>query len=595
MSRTKSVLFFFTLSCALTGAARASTVEVKIVYPRENSKIGPVKNSFVFGSVKPASATLSINGSTVPVYRTGSFLAYIPFTSGEFQIKAEAVAGGEKAEDVRAVMIPQADAALPLTPIKIAQESLEPSLPLILRAGDVIGIKFRGSPEAKAEFRFKTPKDGVSKSDWKLMSERSYPVEGSYDGYARAPLEANGCVVEVRLTNTNGISARAQTNNPIKVVSSPFQMADTKSDETILRTGPSIGAELMGYDLFLPKGTMMEVTGRSGNELRLKVAENIEGWTEEKNLDVRDAKILPKTIIDSVKIKEKDKSTLITVETKRGIPYRAILSEDLKTFRLVLYQAISNIDRVRQDQENPSRGLIYFRWLQISADTLELEFPMKKKIWGYDVRYDAGKLTCEIFDAPTVKSDRVPLKDVMIAVDPGHSPELTDGTVGPQGIKESEVNFQTAVKLARELEKAGAKVYMTKLSTENMTLPERGKRAFENKADLFVSIHANALPDGQDPYERRGFSVFYYQPQSLDLARAVHESYNKNLKTQDDGFYYANLAVCRTTQMPAILAESGYLIRPDEEELLLDPEFQTKVAKALAEGIANFLRKWNTK
>lgn len=573
------------------GAAAGFAAEVKIVYPRENARIGPVKNSFVFGFIQPATATLSINGSTVPVYRTGSFLAYIPFEPGEFKIRAEVVNGDERAEDVRSVTVQTPETELSRDPLKIAQETLEPSQALILRPGDMLAVKFRGSPEAKAEFRFKS-KDGAAKSDWKGMTERSIPVAGTYESSAKVLADYNGCAIEVRLTNTKGLSAQAQTAQALRVAASPFQLAETKSDETILRTGPSIGSELMGYDLFLPKGVLMEVTGRSGVEVRLKAAEGIEGWTEEKNLDLKDPKPLSRVMIDSVRIKEKETSTLVTVDTKRGLPHRAILSEDLRTLRLTIYQAASNIDRIRHDQENPDRGVKHFRWQQKSTDALELVFPMKQKIWGYDLRYDAGKLTCEIFDGPASKGGR--LKGVTVAVDPGHSPELTDGTIGPKGIKESEVAYQIALKLKEQLERAGAGVYMTKLSSENITLPERGKRAFENRAHLLVSIHANALPDGQDPYERRGFSVFYYQPQSLDLARAVHESYKKNVNTLDDGFYYANLAVCRVTQMPAILTESGYLIRPDEEEMLLDPAFQTKAAKTIADGVANFLRKWRS-
>ncbi len=591
LSITISLAIFAAASAAIVVPAAA--VEVNIVYPREGARIGPVKNSFVFGSVKPATATLAINGSTVAVYRTGSFLAFVPFETGEFKIKAEATFGEDKVEQVRSVTVQPPDIALPSDPLKIAAETIEPSQAVALRPGDLLTVRFRGSPEAKGQFRFRG-KDGAPRSDWKPMLERGNPVEGTYEGTTRVPADVNGCFIEVRLTNVKEKSAEAVSAQPVRVAPNPFQLAETKSDETILRTGPSIGSELMGYDLFLPKGTMLEVTGRSGIESRLKVADGVEGWTEEKNLDLKDHRTLPRVMIDSVKIKEKERSTLVTVETKRSLPYRAAVSNDFETLRLTLYQAGSNIDRVRHDQPDANRGLRHFRWQQRSVDALELELPMKRKIWGYDVRYDAGKLTCEIFDGPPAPKGGK-LKGIMIAVDPGHSPEPTDGTVGGLGVKENEVAYQIGMKLKEVLEHAGAQVYVTKLSSENMTLPERGKRAVENGADLMVSIHANALPDGINPWERSGFSVFYFQPQSLDLARAVHESYAKNIKTQDDGFYYANLAVCRITQMPSILTESGYLIRPDEEEMLLDPAFQARAAKTIAEGVTNFLKQWHQK
>lgn len=584
------------LPILLFAAMAQAAVEVKISYPREGSKIAPVKNSFVFGSVTPASATLTLNGSTVPVYRTGSFLAVIPFAPGEFKIQAEASLGEEMAQDTRTVFVSSPDAPLPAEPVKILTESIEPSLPVVYRAGDVIGIRFKGSPESIGEFRFKNPKDGAAKSDWKPMNEKG--SSGIYEGFTRLVPEVNNCVVEVQLKKVSGKTARASSPNAIKVVSGTYMTAETKSDESILRTGPSIGSELMGYDLFLPKGIPLEVTGKFGTEVRLRISDRIEGWTEEKNVMLSDPKTLPRVIVEWVRIQEKPRSTLISVDTRRGIPFRATLSDDLRSLRLTLYQAMSNIDRIRHDQPDAKRGLGAFRWRQVSPDTVELELPMKNKIWGYDVRYSSANpsvLTCEIFDGPEIKSDRTPLKDVVVAIDPGHSPEVTDGAIGPKGVKESEVNFLTAMKAKEQLEKAGATVYITKNSSENITLPERGRRAYENGANVFVSIHANALADGQDPNERRGFSMFYYQPNSLELARAMHESYKKNLGLPDDGFYYGNLAVCRTTQMPAILAESAYIIRPDEEELLLSPDFQAKVGKSIEEGLSNFLRKWNSK
>ena len=60
----------------------------------------------------------------------------------------------------------------------------------------------------------------------------------------------------------------------------------------------------------------------------------------------------------------------------------------------------------------------------------------------------------------------------------------------------------------------------------------------------------------------------------------------------DDGLSYGNLAVCRGPQIPSILVETAYLIRPDEEELLLDVEFQNKAAAGIAQGLLEFVRSY---
>jgi N-acetylmuramoyl-L-alanine amidase len=272
-----------------------------------------------------------------------------------------------------------------------------------------------------------------------------------------------------------------------------------------------------------------------------------------------------------------------------GSVLSALVSDDLKTLTLTLYSTIANIDRLRytEDSESPLIGMV--RWIQTSAETVEVRCQLKERLWGYDVRYENGRLICEVYAPPKTTWMR-PLSGLTVAVDPGHSPNLGDGTIGPQGVKEGDANFQIAAVLKDRLERSGAKVFMTRRQDEAVPLPERGRRAAQAKADLFVSVHTNALPDGANPFDRGGYSVFYFQPQSYAFAREVHAAYKESVALADDGFYYGNLAVCRTTQMPSILTESGYLILPQEEELLLDPVFQRRIADSIVHGLSVFMR-----
>ncbi|MCM2304859.1 MAG: N-acetylmuramoyl-L-alanine amidase, partial [Elusimicrobia bacterium] len=88
----------------------------------------------------------------------------------------------------------------------------------------------------------------------------------------------------------------------------------------------------------------------------------------------------------------------------------------------------------------------------------------------------------------------------------------------------------------------------------------------------------------------RGFSVFYYHPQSLELGRAVIEAYGGRIKLADEGLRWGNLLVARQSAMPAILVENAYMIFPEQEALLNDAAFRDELAKALLEGLEKFLR-----
>jgi N-acetylmuramoyl-L-alanine amidase len=64
----------------------------------------------------------------------------------------------------------------------------------------------------------------------------------------------------------------------------------------------------------------------------------------------------------------------------------------------------------------------------------------------------------------------------------------------------------------------------------------------------------------------------------------------KLLRLPDFGIYYANLALCRPTQMPAVLTEEAFMMIPEQEMMLARPEFQQKCARAIFKGLERFLK-----
>lgn len=565
-------------------------LQIHIVYPKEGAKISPVKSSFVFGSVSSSSANVWVNGATVPVYPTGSYLAMIPFSPGEFKIKAEAELNGQTTEFFRTVYVSSPATSLPDHPLTISTDSIQPELEMVVMEGDEIPLRFRGSPNCKAEYRFKKLRSR-RQNGWKEMVEKNFPVPGIYEGSAiiqQGDFTEN-TFIEYRLTNPSGQKVKALSPGRIKIIEkNSFSLMEVNVEEAVSRTAPSIGTEMMGYDLFLPQGVKVRSTGKIGKEVRIKFSDFESGWTDEKNLKVvPNGTSVPRAILNRVKTEEKERSVILTFDLKGKVPYRANISNDLRVFNLTFFHTVSNIDRIHYDEPNGTKRLGQVRWFQIANETAKVECQLKEKIWGYDLRYEGNKLLCEIIFPPRVKNGRLPLSGLKVFVDPGHSLELGDGAMSPLGIKEAEINFKIAACLKEKLEKSGAKVLLTRSQNESVALTERGRKAWKFRADLFISVHTNALPDGANPLERHGFSVFYFQPQSFELARSVHSSYKKMVRIPDDGLYYGNLAVCRITQMPAILTESAYLIYPEEEALLLTKEFQCLVSEAIVDGILN--------
>ena len=164
-----------------------------------------------------------------------------------------------------------------------------------------------------------------------------------------------------------------------------------------------------------------------------------------------------------------------------------------------------------------------------------------------------------------------------------------DGAVGPRETYEVNINMALALRLQEKLSALGAQVKLTRNGEENVDLADRPKVAQALGGDLFISIHNNAIGDGEDPAAQpRGFSVYHYQRHSRALAAALHRAYLKNIDLPDEGLRYGDYLVARMTWMPAALVENAYMILPRQEELLNTPSFQERLADTMAEGVLEF-------
>lgn len=150
-----------------------------------------------------------------------------------------------------------------------------------------------------------------------------------------------------------------------------------------------------------------------------------------------------------------------------------------------------------------------------------------------------------------------------------------------------------AKKVASILRSADVDVVLTRdtdkllADTINADLGMRCKVANHAKADIFVSIHCNSSTNpsanGTEIYYCTGSSTGYR------LAAAIKSYLLPALGLRDRGIKQANFAVLRSTNMPATLVELTFISNPTEEGLLESPAFQDKAARAIAEGVADYL------
>ncbi len=141
--------------------------------------------------------------------------------------------------------------------------------------------------------------------------------------------------------------------------------------------------------------------------------------------------------------------------------------------------------------------------------------------------------------------------------------------------------------------KEGAEPLLSRTSPDaDLPLAERPRMAWDKKADAFVSLHNNNLADAKNPFTKDyGFSIFYYHPHSLELAKDVYRAYQRHVPLAGEEVRFGNLRVVRLSGMPAILTESAYMTFPAQEELLLDARFRERIAAAVVEGLRTFFER----
>lgn len=229
-------------------------------------------------------------------------------------------------------------------------------------------------------------------------------------------------------------------------------------------------------------------------------------------------------------------------------------------------------------------------------------------------------------------------KQFTLVIDPGHGGKDA-GAVGKKA-KEKTINLNVALAFGKLVKEKcpEVKVIYTRTTDKFVALKERAAIANRNNADLFVSIHTNAVARGKkvygtetftlgtaraeenlevakrensvityeedyaetyagfDPNSPESYIIFEfmqdrYMEQSVDLARCIQEQYTSYAGRQNKGVKQAGFLVLRETSMPSVLTELGFISTPAEENYLNSERGQRQLAQSLYNGFATYYKK----
>ena len=176
------------------------------------------------------------------------------------------------------------------------------------------------------------------------------------------------------------------------------------------------------------------------------------------------------------------------------------------------------------------------------------------------------------------------------------------GAVSITGINEADLNLKIALKLQNLLEQSGTTVILTRsddssiyeidkktLSQKKVSdIKNRVKIGNESEADIFISIHMNKIPQVQ----YSGWQTFYNikNKNSKTLSESIQNSLNENIHKENHRLAKAidNVYIVKNVEIPLALVECGFLSNKDELSLLIQDDYQNKLAYGIYVGIINY-------
>lgn len=572
---------WFCLLFPFSLVATSSAVDLVVRVPREGEVIDAAYIRFA-GSTDPA-AELSVNNQAVRVYApSGSFAGRVPLRHGKNVIQFEARTRTGRKTVERTVIRPTPPTPLPASPVRILLSSLRPQENIWLMADDWFDIRFSGSPGCTGRWSI----HGIASN---LPLFEAPAGSGEYTGqYLVRPCDAvEHATVTVEIERGGERTSALLTGTFSAGVPQRPLMLTVRTERQVPLLSAVTGWTRLGY---APANSTLLATGRSGGRYRVRLAAGLSAWVSADDVVLSTTATVQRPLLERASIRAATNQTEILFELPGPVPYAIGQPGERGVVTVDLFGADVNLSWAQR----PSReaGLLRhlaaapFRDGQVRVTILS----QAERFWGVGAEWRPAGLVVRLLHTPELAPTRSkPLVGLLVAIDAGHGGRNI-GAESPSGRTERAVNLAYAERVAERLAERGAQTVMvrTKLD-EDVALVERIERAERAGAHVFLSCHCNSVGLSADPLAVRGVSTYSNWPLAHALADAVYEKLVDDVGLPEYGRISPfDFAPIRTQFMPAILVEAGFLTHPEEEQILISPEGQKKIAKAIVAGVEAF-------
>ena len=290
--------------------------------------------------------------------------------------------------------------------------------------------------------------------------------------------------------------------------------------------------------------------------------------------------VLSPALCESWKVNGGDKFDSVRLSLNGRVPYKSWMEINPARIKIELYNVQSNTNWITQLSSAKAVKNVWYE--QIESDVLLVTIELiKQQHFGYSIGYEGNSLLLKIKRSPAS------LNKLTIAIDAGHG-----GTnLGASGVNSGIIEKNYTILFAKELQKIlkaqKIKVLMVRETDTTIENKDRVLWAQQNDPDLWISFHLNS--SGRSYI--RGVSTYYkhigYRPFTQIILKRLLEI--KGLE-EFGNIGSFNFTPIQPTEFPSCLVEVAFLSNVQDEKMILDNKFRTKVANQVFLGIKDWMK-----
>ena len=333
---------------------------------------------------------------------------------------------------------------------------------------------------------------------------------------------------------------------------------------------------------YLDTGIVVKVVDSTLVNYRVQLSRNHYAYLPKSNCNLdKSLKPEPYYLTSSWLINGDDDFDYVGISLDEKLPYSSLQQINPSRIVVDIYGATSNTNWITQRTTATEIKNAYME--QIEDDVCRVIIELKhKQHWGYSLFYRGNRLMIRIKRQPL----SLELKDLLIAVDAGHGGSNIGARGARSGIFEKVYTLSIAKELQNYLQNEKAEVFMTRTGDQSLSMMDRIEMLEQANPAFMISIHLNSSV--RDSV--RGTSTYYRYIGFRPLSEHIYKSLLNFGMEEFGNVGNFNFALNGPTEYPNCLVEVAFLSNPDDEKLILDPEFHKGIACQIVEGIKKWLR-----